>query len=452
MKFFFPDSQDQVDPSFDFLTEERDPFRVRQRDDLYAHEVLTAPPFDGLLVSKSIVDGQAGGGTGKYTAAQRHRLYREGASRFFRLDRGHHSLEIMGDCGAFSYVTEEYPPYTVDEVIDFYDGCGINYGIAVDHVIFQYEPTATRSDDRAKEWVRRQDITLDLAQEFWRRSTTRKVRFTPLGVAQGWSPASYADAVVTLQRIGYERIALGGMVPLKTPEILACLRAIDQVRKPTTQLHLLGVSRCDEVPTFASHGVTSFDSTSPFRQAFKDDRDNYYTPSRTYVALRVPQVDGNTKLKTRIRSGEISQGQAMSLERTALARLRQYDTDQIDVEPVVQALVDYSTLWDGKSDRSAQYRTTLVDRPWRNCPCDLCTAVGIEIIVFRGSERNKRRGFHNLYVFEQRLRAQRGRNTACLQPGALPAPPPRRESYAYPPSKSNRATDAASTPSLWTAS
>lgn len=412
MRFFFPDSQDQVDPGFDFVTEERDPFRVRQRDDLYAHEVLTQAPFDGLLVSKAIVDGKAGGGTGKYTAAQRHRLYREGARRFFRLDRGHTPLKIMGDCGAFSYVAEEYPPYSVDEVIDFYDGCGFHYGIAVDHVIFQYEPKTARDDERAAEWVRRQEITLALAADFWQRCKARRVCFTPLGVAQGWSPQSYADAVVALQRIGYQRIALGGMVPLKTQEILACLAAIDQVREPTTQLHLLGISRCDDVPTFATHGVTSFDSTSPFRQAFKDDRDNYYTPTGTYVALRVPQVDGNPKLKARIRSGEISQAQALALERTALTRLRQYDADEIDVDPVVQALVDYSAVWDGKSDRSAQYRATLADRPWRDCPCDLCKAIGIEVVIFRGTERNKRRGFHNLYVFEQRLRPQRERTRA----------------------------------------
>ena len=47
MKFYFPDSQDQVDPTFDFVTEERSIFRVRQRDDRYAHEALQKPPFDG---------------------------------------------------------------------------------------------------------------------------------------------------------------------------------------------------------------------------------------------------------------------------------------------------------------------------------------------------------------------------------------------------------------------
>ncbi|MBO3752593.1 hypothetical protein J5X84_41630 [Streptosporangiaceae bacterium NEAU-GS5] len=408
MRFFFPDSQDQVDPGFEFITEERDPLRVRQRDDLYAHEVLDPPPFHGLLVSKSIVDGYSDGSAGKYTAAQRRRLYREGAHQFFRLDHAHGPLRIMGDCGAFSYVKEIYPPYSVDDVIDFYDGCGFDYGIAVDHVIFQYEPQTSRDDERATEWVRRQDITLALANEFWTRCKSRRVRFVPLAVAQGWSPQSYADAVVTLQRIGYRRIAMGGMVPLKTREILACLHAVDDVRRSDTQLHLLGISRLDDIPAFATHGVTSFDSTSPFRQAFKDDRDNYYTPRTTYVALRVPQVEGNVKLRKRIASGEVDQGRAIALERSALRLLRDYDAGIATLDDALSALQNYSQVWDGKIDRSAAYRRTLEDRPWRDCTCALCQALGIEIVVFRGSERNKRRGFHNLHVFRGRLRNQLG--------------------------------------------
>ncbi|WP_327030591.1 tRNA-guanine transglycosylase DpdA [Micromonospora sp. NBC_01740] len=408
MKFFFPDSQDQVDPTFDFLSEERDPFRVRQRDDLYAHELLKPPPFNGLLVSKAIVDGTASSSTGKYTGPQRHRLYRQGAREFFRLDNGSAPLKIMGDCGAFSYVGEEHPPYTVEEVVSFYEGCGFDYGISVDHVIFQYEPNVLRTDEAAKEWVRRQQITLDLAAEFWQRCSASDVHFIPLGVAQGWSPESYAYSVKKLQLIGYRRIALGGMVPLKTKDILACLRAIDDAREPDTQLHLLGISRVDEIPTFASHGVTSFDSTSPFRQAFKDDRDNYYALDRTYVALRVPQVDGNAKLKARIRSGEISQGQAMQLERAALTLLREFDRGGVDVDAALEALVAYSAVWDRKADRASQYRDTLENRPWQACDCAICNKAGIETIIFRGAERNKRRGFHNLHVFGQRLRRQLG--------------------------------------------
>jgi hypothetical protein len=156
--------------------------------------------------------------------------------------------------------------------------------------------------------------------------------------------------------------------------------------------------------------VTSFDSTSPFRQAFKDERDNYYAPNRTYVAVRVPQVGGNTKLKNRIQAGQVNQGQAIKLERAALELLRRYDRDEVDLEPALQAVSDYSLLWGDKSDRTEAYRATLATRPWRHCPCSICRTVGIEVVLFRGSERNKRRGFHNLYVFEQRLRHELGKD------------------------------------------
>ena len=45
----------------------------------------------------------------------------------------------MGDCGAFTYVREDVPPYTVDEVIDFYESCGFDAGISLDHVIFGFD-------------------------------------------------------------------------------------------------------------------------------------------------------------------------------------------------------------------------------------------------------------------------------------------------------------------------
>ena len=68
-------------------------------------------------------------------------------------------------------------------------------------------------------------------------------------------------------------------------------------------------------------GVASFDSTSPLRQAFKDDKDNYYTPERTYCAIRVPQVEGNAKMRGRIVAGTVNQGEARRLERTCLETL-----------------------------------------------------------------------------------------------------------------------------------
>jgi hypothetical protein len=408
MEFFFPDSQDQVSPTFDFITEEHAVHRVRQRDDVYAHEALTAMPFDGILISKAIVDGSAGRSS-KYTMAQRQRVYRLGAHRFFRVGHATGRLPIMGDCGAFAYANEPEPPYSVDDVIDFYDGLGLDRGVSVDHIPFGYLNAAKRRKgiDPDPEWVRRRNLTVQLAAEFLQAARSRNTSFEPIGVAHGWDPDSYQRSVKELQAQGYGRIAVGGLVPLRTIDLVEVVSAISDVRDTSTKFHLLGVTRTEHIPDFADRGVTSFDSTSPFRQAFMDDRDNYYTPERTYVALRVPQVDGNPTLKKRIRAGQVDQRVALAAERTSLESLRAFDQGKAGIDDVVGALRAYELLYDTKGeDRSTDYRVTLEATPWKECRCGICDKVGIEVMMFRGSERNKRRGFHNLAVFRKELDAQ----------------------------------------------
>jgi hypothetical protein len=402
MKFFFPDSQDQIDPGFNFETEEKSELRVRQRDDLYVHEVLGHGIIDGLLVSKAIVDGRAGA-AGKYTLAQRHRLYRLGIRRFFRLENAPNGFQTMGDCGAFSYFNEYEPPYTSDEVIDFYDECGFDLGIAPDHIIFGFDPGGKGDPEQVKEWKRRQDLTADRAAEFLKRCGERQVRFTPMAVAHGWNELTYAESVKTLQAIGYTRIALGGMVPLKTRDILSSLAEIAPIRTSETQLHLLGIMREEAAQEFAELGVTSFDSTSAFRQSFKDDKDNYHTVGRRYTAIRVPQVDGNAKLKRDITAGRVVQRDAIRLERECMTALRKYDGDDAERSHILTLLRDYDQVIGNRKDYTEAYGETLQDAPWSKCPCQICSSAGINVVIFRGSERNKRRGFHNIYAFRQRI-------------------------------------------------
>src|SRR5262249_22714255 len=162
-------------------------------------------------------------------------LYRLGVRGFFRLDAIKcFRMTTMGDCGAFTYVNEPVPPFSPDQVIDFYEQCGFDLGISVDHVILQYRADADVDGDVDPAWLERQASTLRLAEQFAERRDARGCTFTPVGVAQGWSPRSYAAAVERLQEIGYTRLALGGMVPLKTEQILDCLQAIEEVREAGT--------------------------------------------------------------------------------------------------------------------------------------------------------------------------------------------------------------------------
>ena len=405
MKFFFPDAHDLVDPTFDFVTERRTFEGSRQQAQLYAHEVLEEAPYDGMLLSKAMVDSHLPSKSVRYSFAQVQRLKRVGAKEFLRLDRSlsKRRLETMGDCGSFSYANESEPPFGVDAVIQFYLDCQFDHGISLDHVILGFIPPGVKDMEREPDWQRRFDITLDKAEEFLKRHRLDRLPFNPIGTAQGWSAESYRNAVKSLQKMGYDYIALGGMVPLKTAEILASLEAIKEVRKPSTKLHLLGISRLENLVAFEDAGVYSLDSTSPLKRAFMDDRDNYHTLERTYTAVRIPQVDGNPQHKKLILAGEVDFGVARKLELACFEGALEFEKGRLGIESLLSRLREYESVWHGKKDDSVRYRETLEDKPWEKCPCAICKELGIHVVLFRGAERNRRRGFHNLFVLRQRL-------------------------------------------------
>ena len=408
MLYYLPDSQDLVDPSFDFTKETRSLDRVRHRDDRYAHEVFAKRVFDGILVSKGIVD--AGGGTGRYTGPQRRRFTRDGVKRYFRADKhGWGKLQFMGDCGAFTYVKDEVPPYTVDEVVDFYSKGKFDLGVSVDHIILQYDPSwdAFGKASVPTDVLARQELTLELAREFMKAAKHEK--FQPMGVAQGWSPSSYAHAVKQLQKMGFKYICIGGVVPLKTPKLIHVLDAVNEVRKPRNKLHLLGVTRLEKIAEFRAYGVASFDSTSPLRRAWLDNRVNYFTPDRSYTAIRVPQVDGNVRLQKRIRAGEVNQELALAAETKCMEYMAEFDVGKRQARSVLEALTEYEQIHDPGGDRSEAYREVLEAKPWKSCTCEVCRALGHHVILFRGAERNRRRGFHNVHVFYKQLQRELAR-------------------------------------------
>jgi hypothetical protein len=416
VKFFYADSLDLVDPAFDFASETSAATRIPQRDDVYAHE-LYAPsrPYDGILVSKFLVDG---GGQGRYTQAQRQRFHREGAQRFLRYPVDGmwdpENFPIMGDCGAFNYHKEQVPPYSVDEVLEFYDRSGFTHGISVDHMILDYD---ARFDDFGNtppdEYRRRAELTLELASQFIERSRALKLRVNPIGAAQGWSPRSYRTSVEALIKQGYDYIALGGMVPLKTRDILAVLDEVGPVAHGKARLHLLGITRIDNFERFRSAGVVSLDSTSPLRQAFKDSTDNYYSDGGHYQAIRIPQADVYPKVTRKILEGAVAQETAVEAERRCLAVVRAFDVGRASVDEVVDALTFYENLYGGKS-RWENIRRTLTDTPWKHCQCAVCRRLGIEVIIFRGANRNRRRGFHNLWFVHQKLSSYRNVPQECV--------------------------------------
>ncbi len=419
MKFIFADSLDYVDPAFDFIGDRSPAERQPYWDDAYPHEILGYAPYDGVLVSRGIVGDHRV--KGKYTASQARRFHLVGVRKFLRLDKPEFAhLDIFGDCGAFTYVQEERPPYSATEMAEFYDECGFTHGCSVDHIIFDFDPAGQGMHGGTDDAKARFEITLENADAFRREAKAIDASFTPLGVVQGWSPGSMAEAARRLVTMGYDYLAIGGMVPLKSPEIKLVLEAIRDSVPASTRLHILGFAKADDIDSFHGYDIASFDTTSPLIRAFKDAKQNYYLPGegpglRYFTSIRVPQAIENPKLQRGVKKGMFRAEELVRLEALALNSLRAFDRGAADLEETLHNVLVYSAplveekpYEDCKDSialaRLAQrYRVTLTERPWKQCACKICQDAAIDVIIFRGSNRNKRRGIHNLAVYHNHI-------------------------------------------------
>tara|TARA_Y100000588_G_scaffold366806_1_gene432899 strand:+ start:289 stop:1614 length:1326 start_codon:yes stop_codon:yes gene_type:complete len=439
VKFIYADTLDYVDPRYDFVADRSPTDRELYWDDVFPHELLGYAPYDGLLVSRSAVGNNYG--TAKYTQAQTMRFRRVGAREFLRYrESDYPGSVIFGDSGAFAYHKREDPPYTAEDMVDFYGDGQFTHGCSVDHIIFDFlEFDAAKeanyvSSEGASENKRRHDITLANANDFLTRSKRLGRQFTPLGVIQGWSPLSMAKAAKSLKTMGFNYLGIGGLVPLSIKQIKVALGAIFDEIGTSVKIHLLGFAKADGISEFGKHNIASFDTTSPLIRAFKDTRKNYYLPGGNgaltfYSAIRVPQSMENHQLKRLVKEGRYTTEDLQDREQNTLRKLRAYDSGQADLMETLQAVMDYTTpLLFGRDEGFSQIekkklseiedRThrTLSDAPWKKCSCSVCKEISIEVVIFRASNRNKRRGIHNLGVYQRHIKELnlRGSDEASL--------------------------------------
>jgi hypothetical protein len=428
VKFLYSDTQDYVDPGYDFLNDRNSPGRERYWSDVYAHECMDPAPYDGLLVSMSAVRQAVGVAASKvrYSTREEQRLLRDGVRRFLRFDGPRFECGmVMGDCGAFAYVDQPVPAYGPAEVVDFYAEAGFSHGVSPDHIIFDCDLSNPSESAVNAEVRQRFSITLANAEAFLGLVRAAGMPFEPVGPVQGWSPKSMAEAAYRLERMGFGYLAIGGLVPLKVDAIKVVLTAIRERIKPATKIHLLGFAKADSIGEFTDFGIASFDSTSPLIRAFKDKKANYYSEGldgrlQYYTAIRIPQAMENARLMQGIKSGLFSAEDLVRRERMALDELRAYDRGTSSVDATLDAVMDYHQFLlrgDGTGverqdkalrETSALVQRTLQQQPWKQCNCDICKSIGVEVIIFRSSNRNKRRGFHNLGVYHRLLKRTLG--------------------------------------------
>lgn len=438
MLFYLPDWDDRVDPIYDFEKDEQTQNRNPYEHDAYHYELYGKLSCDGILVSKSVVEDKL----------QKRELARKvGIHKYLRLPR---NVPVMGDCGAFNYITEHMPPYETSEILHYYQNLDFDIGVSIDHLIVpgilkrnryyllkdnnwheinreEFDRLEKESDSIVKkrrtktnqlqlfsdsivlaneehidekERKRRYDLTIENARQFIEGHRNGSFSFTPIGAAQGWDSNSYASCVDEYQRMGYSYIALGGLVRSTTAEIIGVLEAVSKVRKRGTKLHVFGVARAGALKRFISLGVSSVDSAGMLRQAWLSSSSNYYSPDMNhYTAIRVPPAEGKKK---NISSDEYKV--LLKKEAICLNSLRDYDCGRISLEKALARVMIYDKLMGGNGSLRRKYKRTLTDKPWKQCPCRLCQDTGIDIVIFRRNNRNRRRGFHNTWVYYNKFK------------------------------------------------
>jgi hypothetical protein len=407
--YFFPDWDD-------FIYE---PFTANDNDctqgtKTYAYEACgNRIPFDGVLFSLShIYVGK--GALHRFTDLGDHRIWLRRRLRIPQV------MTLFGDCGAFSYVNEPTPPFSPDKAAELYHRFGFDIGASVDHIPLP-EITIRQDDGTVQKKVlsdstryRRMYLTRDNAEKFLNTCKSHNYKFVPLGVIQGIGVSSYADRLHEYIDMGYQHIALGGLVPRTDDEILEILcrvRHALQLRtvssKENTWIHLFGILRPKLQPIFRELGVSSFDSASFFRKSWLRSDQNYLAPDgrRWYGTIRIPHSTSKPMRQAAIDRG-ISENDLTEMERSCLDSIEACGVDPSATQQVLQSVERYGPLLERRSEDNhfaRKHALLLKDRPWESCQCPFCRSAGIHIVVFRGASRNKRRGLHNTWVLYHKI-------------------------------------------------
>jgi hypothetical protein len=408
--YFLPDWDDFVDADFDF---DKDVFSTARRDGRKeAHTIQLLQPqriCDGVLVSLAQHLGTKG--LLRRVPPSDESLMRP------RSVRDHFTLApdqlAFGDCGAFSYAGQHDPAISVDQAIAVYELYEFDLGASVDHIPLReiVDDEGNRTELSEYERKRRVKLTKENAAIFFQTWKAKGCKFTPVGIIQGLDAASYARQVHEYVEMGYTHIALGGLVPRSDEDIRDIVTQVNKVLteyKHRPWVHLLGVFRPKLQDTMRTSGVNSFDSATYFRKAWLRSDQNYLgADGEWYSAIRVPPTSDPRTL-IRLKESGKRESTITKYEKEALKALRRYGKGKLDVESCLDIVLRYDRLLNrGEYSRDSlrkKYRKTLEDRPWTKCSCNVCKDIGVNVLIFRGLNRNKRRGAHNtLQLYNQVL-------------------------------------------------
>jgi len=416
MKFFVPEWDDKVDSNYDFLNDNHSG-SPSERDSDYIWHIFgwENVPIDGVLISRAKAEDTKK----KYKAMREDGFY-----SYLNLPK---EIETISDCGAFDYIDGEEPRYEPREMMEFYKDVNVTTGVTIDHLI-------TKKDQEDKEY--RYDITLENAKrmyDLWVSNDDYFENMRLMGALQGWDSNSYGNAANELMNYGFRYLGIGGIARTQTPNLKEIIKRVGQEVKDferknneKVDIHLFGFARSSLFDVAAKSGVSSFDSASMLRRAWLGVQNNYHLSSeQQFGGLRVryaksakrslkksaeEKKENNIELseleKLCLEDSEKAKEKIKGLEQETLEKLREYDRDEIGFEEAYSTLKRYEDV-SGDPDKNLEYyRETLRQEPWKECSCPICSDLGVEVCIFRGNNRNRRRGFHNTHVFYEEFRDQ----------------------------------------------
>ena len=408
IEYVMPDWDDYLDTGFNFQNDTFSEPQDGKPQRAYLHEIMgDETPYDGILVSLNQIEKKKGA-LKKYGITGADKTIRE-------IMRIPERIKVIGDCGAFSYKDKSEPSIDPKTAAKLYNDYGFDLGASVDHMIIdevQEEKSDGTIEKRALsdvEKAERVNLTINNARIFIQEVIANKYQFTPLGSVQARTPEEYAQVFDKYIKMGYRQIALGSLIPKDDDtireiitEVGAHYRALPESIRNEVGIHLFGILRPALFNLFSENGIASFDSASYFRKAWLKSNQNYLgTNGKWYAAIRVPQSSLPRNRKDLIKKG-LNLNEVEALERQVLESLNAFN-EESNIETVLNALIQYDSYFERISDGGEKlrkaYRRVLTDRPWEQCQCAICQAIGIHALVFRGYNRNKRRGFHNTYIF-----------------------------------------------------
>jgi hypothetical protein len=400
VKYFIPEWDDRVDPEYDFINDKLSKKHIENpaNNDAYLWNIfgLNNVPIDGVLVSRVTI---------KQNKKKYEKALKEGIHKVLGLPK---NFEIIGDCGAFGYVKDKFPPFDPIETLQYYRDLGFNYGVTVDHLVVpEFE----------KEKEVRMRITYENGvKSYYEWAKSFKEDYQLIAAVQGWEISDYIKMYRDYIELGITHIAFGGLARSPTTFIVNLIdKLIEEIktsRKRPTYLHFFGLARFALFPKFQEIedlGVkVGFDSASYLRKAWLStptSQLNYLTLNGNgYTAIRIPFVRKMRQETQKIIYEEKNPTEIFKLEHEALNQLRLYDKGEVDLKNVIFVLSKFTRAIGASPELIEFYKRTLEEKPWKSCDCPICKSIGIDVLIFRGNNRNRRRGFHNTYVFYKVLK------------------------------------------------